>query len=137
VIRYMLDTSVCIELIRKRGNNILRRLGSCEIGEVGISVIVLAELFHGVGKSSKPEQARFALRDMCAPLEIRSFDNAAAVAYGKIRADLERAAQTIGPMDTLIAAHALAENAVLVTNNEREFRRVEGLVVENWAGEMR
>jgi tRNA(fMet)-specific endonuclease VapC len=128
----MLDTNICVELIRKRDNNILRRLRSCKLGEVGISVIVLAELLHGIMKSSKPEQARFALRDLCAPLEIHSFDNAAAAAYGKLRADLERGGQTIGPMDTLIAAHALAENVVLVTNNEREFRRVEGLKIDNW-----
>ena len=93
---------------------------------------MLAELFHGIQKSSKPEQSRSALRELCAPLEIRSFDNPAAVAYGRIRVHLERAGQVIGPMDLLIAAHTLAENAVLVTNNEREFRRVEGLVVENW-----
>lgn len=137
MIRYMLDTNICIELIRKRGDNILQRLRSCEVGEVGISVIVLAELFHGVQKSSKPEQGRSALRELCAPLEICSFDNTAAVAYGRIRAYLERAGQTIGPMDLLIAAHALAENAALVTNNEREFRRVEGLAVENWTAEVR
>ena len=99
---------------------------------MGISAIVLAELKHGVEKSSRPDQNRIALDKFCAPLTVLAFDDAAAGAYGRIRADLERDGQTIGAMDMLIAAHALAENAVLVTNNEREFRRVEGLAVENW-----
>lgn len=99
--------------------------------DVGISAITLAELEHGVERSAKPDQNRVALREFCAPLEIQPFD-AAANAYGRIRADLQRAGQVIGPMDLLIAAHALAEGATMVTNNEREFRRVEGLAVENW-----
>ena len=132
MIRYMLDTNICIELIRRRGVKLLKRLKKCKVGEVGISVITLAELEHGVEKSAKPEQNRIALNEFCAPLEIRPFDDLAATAYARIRADLERTGQVIGPMDMLIAAHALAEAATVVTNNEREFRRVEGLAVENW-----
>ena len=132
MIRYMLDTSVCIELIRGRGKKVLKRLKRCKVGEVGISAITLAELEHGVERSAKPNQNRVALGEFCAPLEIQPFDAAAANAYGRIRADLQRAGQVIGPMDLLIAAHALAEGATMVTNNEREFRRVEGLAVENW-----
>jgi len=132
VIRYMLDTSVCIELIRGRGKKVLKRLRRCNVGEVGISAITLAELEHGVERSAKPSQNRIALREFCAPLEIRSFDSEAANAYGKVRADLQRAGRVIGPMDLLIAAHALADGATIITNNEREFRRVEGLAVENW-----
>jgi len=132
VIHYLLDTNICIEIIRGRSGAILNQLRQCGRGEVGLSAIALAELEHGVEKSSRPDQNRIALEKFCAPLTVLAFDDAAAAAYGRIRSDLERAGQTIGAMDMLIAAHALAENAVLVTNNEREFRRVEGLTVENW-----
>ena len=132
MIRYLLDTNICIELIRGRSTAIQDRLRQCARGDVGLSAIVLAELEHGVAKSSRPDQNRIALNKFCAPLVILAFDDTAAAAYGKIRADLERAGQIICAMDMLIAAHALAENVVLVTNNEREFRRVEGLAVENW-----
>jgi tRNA(fMet)-specific endonuclease VapC len=132
VIRYMLDTSICIELIRGKGAKALARLRTCKVGEVAISSIVLAELQFGVERSARPEQNRIALYGFSAPLDIRPFGDHAAVAYGRVREALERAGLSIGPMDTLIAAHALAEGATLVTHNEREFRRVGGLTVENW-----
>jgi tRNA(fMet)-specific endonuclease VapC len=132
VIRYMLDTNICIAFIRKHSARVLKHLRRCEVGEVGLSVITLAELEYGVAKSARPEQNRIALTVFCAPLEICPFGGIAAQAYGKIRADLERKGTVIGPMDLLIAAHALAEEAIVVTNNEREFRRVEALKVENW-----
>jgi len=128
----MLDTNICIELIRGRGGKVLNRLKRCRVGEVGISAITLAELEHGVEKSSRPEQNRIALDTFCAPLEICPFDSAAAKVYGDIRTLLERSGQVIGPLDMLIAAHALAEGVTLVTNNEREFRRIKKLPVENW-----
>lgn len=128
----MLDTNICIELIRGRGANILQRLRQCQIGDVGISAITLAELEHGVEKSAQPQRNRIALSEFCAPLEIRSFGDAAATVYGKVRANLERAGQVIGPLDLLIASHALAEGAAIVTNNDDEFRRVKDLTVENW-----
>jgi len=130
--RFLLDTSICIEVIRKRGGKVLERIRQCAIGDAGISAITLAELGHGVAKSVQPERNRLALNLFCAPLEILPFDDAAAGVYGHIRADLERRGQCIGPMDLLIAAHALSANVTLATNNEREFRRVEGLRVENW-----
>ena len=132
MIRYMLDTNICIELIRGRGGAILRRLRECEVGEIGISAIAFAELQHGVAKSALPERNRIALAEFCAPLEILPFGDAAASAYGTIRATLERAGKTIGPLDMLIAAHACSIEAAIVTNNEREFRRVDHLRVENW-----
>lgn len=128
----MLDTSICVDLMRGRGAALFKRLEHCKIGEAGISVITLAELEHGVEKSAKPEQNRTMLYTFCSPLEIVPFDHEAAVAYGAIRAELERSGRIIGPMDMLIAAHALAEGATLVTNNEREFQRVVGLAIENW-----
>ncbi len=128
----MLDTNICVELIRNRSEVMLKQLQRHEVGEVGISVITLAELRHGVEKSAKPGQNSIALGEFCAPLEILPFEDAAAVEYGRVRAALERKGQIIGPMDLLIAAHALCAGVVLVTNNEREFRRVRGLRVENW-----
>jgi tRNA(fMet)-specific endonuclease VapC len=98
-------------------------------------MITLAELEYGVEKSARPEQNRIALMEFCAPLELRPFEDSAAAEYGTIRACLERRGDVIGPLDQLIAAHALAEGATLVTNNEREFRRIEGLSVENWMKE--
>lgn len=132
MIRRLLDTNICIELIRNRSPKALKKLRQHEIGAVGISVITFAELAHGVEKSAKPDQNQIALSQFCAPLEIRAFDDSAALVYGRVRAELERLGQVIGPMDLLIAAHAIALNATLVTNNEREFRRIKGLRVENW-----
>jgi tRNA(fMet)-specific endonuclease VapC len=128
----LLDTNICIELIRGQSAKILKHLRKCKIGQVGISSITLAELEFGVAKSSNPRQNKLALMEFCAPLEICPFDDNAAVAYGQIRAALELKGKPIGPLDTLIAAHALALNAVLVTNNRREFDRVPKLQVENW-----
>jgi len=133
VIRHLLDTNVCIELIRGRSSaTFLARLRRRKIGSVGISAITLAELQFGVARSSDPDRNRIALAEFVAPLSIVPFDDSAASAYGRLRAELQRTGRPIGPMDMLIAAQALSLNATLVTNNEREFRRVVGLRVENW-----
>ncbi len=132
MIRTLLDTNICIKLIRGRAPRVLARLRRRRIGTVGLSSITLAELLHGVARSSDPQRNRIALAHFCAPLEIRPFDQDAAASYGRVRAHLERAGTPIGPLDTLIAAHALALGATVVTNNEREFRRVPRLRVENW-----
>lgn len=127
-----MDTNICIEVIRSRGARIVSRLRRCEIGEVGISSITLAELAHGVEKSANPDRNRIALQEFCAPLQIAPFDDLAALAYGRVRDYLERRGKIIGPMDLLIAAHAFALDATLITNNLREFQRVPKLIVENW-----
>lgn len=132
MIRYLLDTSICIELIRGRSPGVLARLRRRKIGTVGISAVTLAELRYGVARSRDPARNTIALAHFCAPLEIRPFDHEAASSYGVIRAALERAGAPIGPLDTLIAAHAVALGVAVVTDNEREFRRVPGLRVENW-----
>jgi tRNA(fMet)-specific endonuclease VapC len=133
VIRRLLDTSICIELIRGRSSEVLlARLRRLRVGTVGISVITLAELQYGVARSSDPDRNRIALAQFVAPLVVAQFDDPAASAYGRLRADLERRGLPIGPMDMLIAAHAMALRAALVTCNEREFRRVTGLRFENW-----
>ena len=132
MIRYLLDTNMCIEVIRRRSPAVLARLRRQEIGTIGISTITLAELQYGVARSSDPPRNTVALAHFCAPLEVCPFDHKAASRYGEIRADLERAGTPIGPLDTLIAAHAVALNTAVVTNNEREFSRVAGLRVESW-----
>lgn len=132
--RHILDTDTCIELIRGRSASVLKRLRQCQVGTVGISSITLAELQYGVAKSSDPARNQAALLGFCAPLDIQEFGLVAADAYGRVRAALEKRGLPIGPLDALIAAHALSLPATLVTCNEREFRRIEGLKVENWHG---
>ena len=132
--KFMLDTNICIELIRRRSPRILFRLQQCSPGDAGISSITLAELEFGVHKSQMPDRNKLALAEFAAPLEILPFDDLAAASYGELRARLERQGQPIGSMDMLIAAHALSRGLTLVTNNEREFRRAPGLRVANWAG---
>ena len=128
----MLDTNVCIELLRGRAPGILERLRKFEIDEIAISSITLAELQYGVAKSKSPSRYEVLLAEFCAPLAILPFDNIAAETYGRVRAALDRTGTPIGPLDTLIASHALSLGVTLVTNNEREYLRVAGLLVENW-----
>ena len=130
--RYLLDTNICIYIIKRKPPEVLERLTSLEPEEVGISSITVAELEYGVAKSSRPRQNRDALINFLAPLQILAFDDEAARHYGDIRVHLEKTGQPIGAMDLLIAAHARSRSLTLVTNNEREFSRVPGLVVEDW-----
>lgn len=132
--KFMLDTDICIDLIRRRTSQVLLQLQQCSPGDVCMSSITLAELEFGVHKSRMPDRNKLALAEFAAPLEILPFDDLAAASYGELRALLERQGQPIGSMDMLIAAHALSRSLTLVTNNEREFRRVPGLRVANWAG---
>jgi tRNA(fMet)-specific endonuclease VapC len=131
--RFMLDTDICIYIIRKRPAQVLQRFRALKPFEVGISAITLAELEFGAAKSSRPEQNREALSAFLAPLEIAPFDDTAALHYGEVRAFLEKEGSPIGSMDLMIASHARSLSVVLVTNNEREFKKVPGLKVENWA----
>ena len=130
--RYMLDTDACIALIKRKPAAVIRRLSALAPGDAGISAVTLAELRFGVMKSAAVERNAAALDDFLLPLEIADFDAAAAEAYGRVRAGLEKAGTPIGPLDTQIGAHALSLGAVLVTNNVREFRRIPGLKIENW-----
>lgn len=129
---YMLDTSACVELIRGRAPQVFQRLRKLAVDEVGISSITLAELQYGVAKSSSPTRHRELLAKFLAPLAVLPFDDAAAETYGEVRAALEREGTPIGPLDTLIASHAVSLKTTLLTSNEREFRRVSGLRVGNW-----
>ena len=129
---FMLDTNICVELIRGRASRVFERLRQHRVDDVAISSITLAELQCGVAKSARPARNALLLAQFCAPLAILPFDNQAAEVYGGVRVELERAGTPIGPLDTLIAAHAMALGRTLVTNNMREFRRVVGLGIENW-----
>jgi tRNA(fMet)-specific endonuclease VapC len=128
----MLDTDTCIALIKRQPRELIRRLQTRAVGDVGISSITLAELRHGVAKSSRIEQNRAALDQFLMPLDIAAFDELAADSYGSLRATLETEGRPIGPLDTLIAGHALSLNAVLVTHKVAEFKRAPGLRVDDW-----
>jgi tRNA(fMet)-specific endonuclease VapC len=130
--RFMLDTDSCIALIKRKPAKILRRITSLAPGEAGISAVTLAELRFGVAKSADKERNSQALDEFLLPLEIADFDEAAADSYGMVRAALESAGTPIGPLDTLIGAHAISMGVILVTHNTREFRRLPGLAVEDW-----
>ncbi len=132
---YLLDTNICIYLIKRKQESVVKRLFTEEIEQVGISTITVAELEFGVTKSQFPERNSVALIAFLTPFRILEFDQAAAHEYGRIRVFLEEKGQVIGPMDLLIAAHATSRNLVLVTNNEREFQRVPKLTIENWIAE--
>jgi tRNA(fMet)-specific endonuclease VapC len=130
---YMLDTNVCIYIIKKKPAHVLKRFQRSRISDIGISSITLSELVYGSVKSSKPEQNHLALAQFAAPLEILSYDHSASQFYGHIRYHLEKRGTPVGALDMLIAAHALSAGCILVTNNEREFQRIPGLKIENWA----
>ena len=129
---YLLDTNICIYIIKKHPIKVLNRLRQQSVGEVAVSSITLAELEYGADKSSRPEQNRNALLSFLSPLEILAFDEMAALHYGEIRAYLEKTGKIIGAMDMLIAAHARSISLTLVTNNTKEFSRIPNLNLENW-----
>ena len=128
----MLDTNICIYIIKRKPEKVLKKFLTFNVDEIGISTITLAELEFGIQNSSRPIQNKIALAEFILPLEISVFDEIATVEYGIIRSDLKKKGKLIGDLDMLIAAHAKSIDCVLVTNNEKEFCRVNGLIVENW-----
>lgn len=129
--RVVLDTNICIYALKQHQAVIGHLLGESR-SDVAVSVITEAELRTGAAKSSAPARTLERVENFLRPLEILEFESDDAIAYARIRAKLERAGTPIGPLDTLIAAQAVARNLVLVTNNEREFGRVTGLKIANW-----
>lgn len=129
---YLLDTNICIYIIKKRPAEVFEKFKNLAIGDVGISSITLAELQYGIEKSSNSLKNREALEKFLTPIEIVDYGFEATVEYGIIRAELEKKGIPIGPLDTLIASHAKSLDVILVTNNVREFERIPGLKIENW-----
>ncbi len=128
----MLDTNICILAIKKKSASVLQRLKKLEPTDVCISTVTYAELVHGVEKSAFPDRNRAALLLLLANIEIMDFNMQAADEYGRVRACLEKCGVPIGPLDTMIAGHAKSLGYTVVTNNIREFSRVEGLKVIDW-----
>lgn len=130
--KIMLDTDTCITIIRQRYPRLVEKVTSFPAGEIGLSSITVAELYFGVEHSQHREQNRLALAQFLLPFEIADFDTTAAQVYGYVRSDLEAKGTPIGSLDTLIAAHALALQVTLVTNNKGEYQRVQELKLESW-----
>jgi tRNA(fMet)-specific endonuclease VapC len=131
--RFLLDTNICIYIRQEKPEAVLRRFRRLRPGEAALSVITYGELIYGAAKSSQRELAMERLRELVHWLPALPLPEAAAETYGNIRADLAAKREMIGNNDLWIAAHALASELILVTNNENEFRQVQGLKLQNWA----
>jgi len=129
---YMLDTDICIYIIKKRPISVLQYFQRLEPDELSISAISFAELMNGAKKSSYVEANIARLNELSELLCVKPFDQKAAVMYGDVRSALEKNGNIIGSNDLLIAAHALSLDLTLITNNEKEFNRVAGLKTDNW-----
>ncbi len=130
--KFLLDTNICIYIIKRKPPKVLDKFNSLEVSDIGISSITVA-VEYGAYKSQARKQNYTALQQFLALLEIINFDATAAQIYAQIRGDLERQGQVIGSLDMLIAAQAIACEITLVTNNVKEFSRIPDLDLENWA----
>ncbi|MDP2698466.1 tRNA(fMet)-specific endonuclease VapC [Thalassospira sp.] len=131
MLRFMLDTNICIYVIKNRPEVVRERFNR-HSGTLCISSVTLAELHYGVMKSARPEHNLQIVESFAARLSVLDFDPVAAGHYGDIRVDLERRGTVIGPYDMMIAGHARSRGLTLVTNNLKEFERVKGLLTDNW-----
>lgn len=129
---YMLDTNICIYIIKQKPEQVIKRFEKLSPGDVALSAVTVSELYTGVEKSAAPEKNRKALEQFLLPFDILDYGLEEARTYGQIRAFLEKAGTPIGAYDLMIAAHCLSKRYILVTNNIREFERVSDLMVENW-----
>ena len=132
--RFLLDTNICIYIRRQRPPEVLARFRSLHPREAAISVITYGELLYGAEKSAEREHALDLLQRLVAMLPVLPMPQHAGETYGAVRADLERRGEIIGNNDLWIAAHALADDLILATNNRREFARIHGLQLANWVG---
>jgi len=131
--KYLLDTNICIYIINEKPEKVLRKFEQYPVSEFGISSITQAELQYGVEKSKNKNTNQNALDEFLLPLTILPFHGKRLVTcYGEIRALLESKGKTIGPLDTLIAAHALGLDLIIISNNIKEFSRIPRLKCENW-----
>jgi tRNA(fMet)-specific endonuclease VapC len=131
--KYLIDTNICIYIMSKRPIKVIQKFKQFDVGEICVSTITVSELQYGVVKSKNHRLNRQRVQEFLSPLEIIPYDESAANMYGDIRYQLEKRGEPIGPLDLMIAAHALSGNFVLVTNNEKEFKRIKQLKIENWA----
>ena len=129
--QYMLDTNICIFVMKTYPSSLLERFNALA-DKMCISAITLGELHYGAEKSARRLQNLQAIEQFCTRLDVLVFSPKAAVHYGQVRAELERAGTPVGPHDMLIAAHARSEGLIVVSNNRREFDRIAGLRVEDW-----
>ena len=131
MLKYMLDTNIVIYVIKRRPIEVLATFNK-HVGQLCISSITLAELLHGVEKSTQIEHNLRQVEDFVSRLDVLEYASKAAAHYGDIRANLEKKGNTIGVNDLHIAGHARSEGLILVTNNLKEFARIEALRLENW-----
>lgn len=130
--KIFIDTNICIYLINKKSELLIEKFRKFKTGEIGVSSITYSELIYGAYNSAKVQQNLNALSEFFLPLEIIPFDSQAAFTYGQIRATMKKSGIVIGPMDLLIGSHALSMEIPVVTNNEKEFRKIPGLQTINW-----
>ena len=130
--RFLLDTNICIYIIKQKPVKVLQKFNAYQVGDIGISAITVAELEFGVQKSQFPTRNQQALEQFLLPLKIVDFDHTAAIVYGDIRSALEKKGTPIGSIETLIAAHVLSLQTTLITKNVKEFNRVPNLQIETW-----
>jgi tRNA(fMet)-specific endonuclease VapC len=130
--KYLLDTNICIYIIKRKPPEVIQRFRAYSPVDIGVSSVTVAELEYGAYKSKNVDKNRAALHQFLLPLEIVGFSTQATQPYGQIRASLSRQGLVIGAMDMLIAAQALSQDLILVTNNTNEFQRIAGLQLENW-----
>jgi tRNA(fMet)-specific endonuclease VapC len=131
-VKYLLDTNICIYIIKNKPPLVLKKLQKCRPEDVALSSVTLAELYYGVEKSQSQEKNRTALALFTSSFDVLSFEEKAAHCFGKIRATLESQGKVIGPFDMMIGAHALSLELILVTNNTKEFSRIENLKIQDW-----
>lgn len=128
----MLDTNICIYIIKNRPQTVREKLKEFDVGDLAISSVTVSELYYGAYKSLHIEKNLLALEHFLRPFNIVDYDTKASIEYGRIRATLEKSGNIIGGLDMMIAAHALSNKMILVTNNTKEFERVENLKIANW-----
>lgn len=129
---FLIDTNICIYIMNDHPPEVIQKFREIGVGNIGISSITVSELQYGACKSKQIKKNLKRLDEFLSPFEVLAYDENASNYYGKIRSNLEEQGNVIGPLDMLIAAHALSENLTLITNNEKEFNRVKSLKVENW-----
>ena len=130
--KYLIDTNICIYIMNKRPIAVIHKFKQFDVDEICVSTITVSELQYGVSRSRDRRLNKQRVEEFLTPFEISAYDEPAANIYGDIRHQLEKSGETIGPLNLMIAAHALSRNFVLVTNNEKEFKRVKNLKIENW-----